>query len=340
MDMKKKIIVIAALAAALISGCAKSPVTGLNDASKKYLEAWIQVHHPDAQKTSMGSYIIEDEPGTGASLGDPDDWPYVRVYYTSRTLDGTIQTTNYENVAKQLGTYEENNYYGPKVWCRQNFGINAGVEDVISTMKIGGKRTAMIPGWLMSSTEYSSAEDYFLNGSGTNVIYTIEPVEAIEDIVEWEIDSLSTYMTRNFPDVALTDSVKYGYYYVRVAEPLDTCGFHKDTTIYINYIGRLLNGTVFDTNIADTAKYYGIYSSSNTYGPVEISAKEEYASTTMGSSSSSVIDGFAYTIYQMHSYEKGTGIFYSAYGYTSSGSGETIPPYSPLRFDIEVVDND
>ena len=333
--MMKKYIVLAALAAAVLSGCAESPESGLNDASKARLEAWIKVFYPDAKPTDMGAYILDDTPGSGEALGDESRSPFVRVNYTVRKLDGTITSTNSEALSKQLGTYKENNFYGPKFWTRPGYGVRAGVEEALSTMNIGGTRTVMIPGWLLSADPYESAEDYFKYGKGTEAIYTIEAVERISDIVKWEIDSLCAYMGHNYPSVALKDSLKMGYYYVRTAAPTDTAGFHKDTTIYVNYIGRLLNGTVFDTSIADTAKFYGIYEAGRTYGPQEVNAKEDYTATVMGSST--IIDGFAFTIYQMHSFEKGTGIFYSKYGYKHSGSGETIPPYSPLRFDIEVV---
>jgi FKBP-type peptidyl-prolyl cis-trans isomerase len=65
---------------------------------------------------------------------------------------------------------------------------------------------------------------------------------------------------------------------------------------------------------------------------------EDYSQITITSDKSSVIDGFAYMIWRMGAYEEGTGIFYSKLGYSYSGSGSSIPAYSPLRFDIEVVD--
>ena len=37
-----------------------------------------------------------------------------------------------------------------------------------------------------------------------------------------------------------------GFYYKQLQAPSDTTSFPKDTTIYINYTGRLLNGLVFD----------------------------------------------------------------------------------------------
>ena len=58
----------------------------------------------------------------------------------------------------------------------------------------------------------------------------------------------------------------------------------------------------------------------------------------MGSENSSIISGFALTLWQMQSFEKGIGVFYSPLGYNYSGSGASIPGYAPLIFEIEVVE--
>ena len=69
---------------------------------------------------------------------------------------------------------------------------------------------------------------------------------------------------------------------------------------------------------------------------------EDYTAFTMGSSSNSstVIDGFAYALWNMRPHEAGTSIFYSPLGYGSTGSGSKIPGFSPLRFDIYIVDKE
>ena len=57
----------------------------------------------------------------------------------------------------------------------------------------------------------------------------------------------------------------------------------------------------------------------------------------MGSDKSSMISGFAKTLWDMKAMEKGVGVFYSILGYGYSGSGSSIPAYAPLVFEIELV---
>jgi FKBP-type peptidyl-prolyl cis-trans isomerase len=57
----------------------------------------------------------------------------------------------------------------------------------------------------------------------------------------------------------------------------------------------------------------------------------------MGTDKSTVIAGFAKTLWEMKAMEKGVGVFYSNLGYSYSGSGSSIPGYSPLIFEIEIV---
>jgi FKBP-type peptidyl-prolyl cis-trans isomerases 1 len=146
------------------------------------------------------------------------------------------------------------------------------------------------------------------------------------------------------PGKSAADSLKYGIYYIRTGEPESETKFKNDTTIYVNYTGRRLDGVVFDTSIADTAKYYGIYSASRTYGPSAIkwySEDGDYTKITMtaagSSSSSEVIAGFSFGLDQMHPFEKGAVIFTANWGYGSRSSSSALPAYSPLRFDFEVV---
>ena len=338
----KKTYLYLMLAAVVACGCAKTPSTGLNDAAKRYFDAWIHVNHPDAKPTELGSYIIEEQVGTGAVAGDADDTPYVLADYTLRGLDGTVQETTSELVAQQVGTYDPADFYGPEVWQRGGNALPASLDEVVSGMRVGGTVKFATPGWLQTNSRYDDAKGYLANVSGTPVIYEVALRELISDVKKWEADSIGRYLDRHFPAKSPSDSLGFGFYYIQTGAPSSDRTMPTDTTIYINYTGRLLDGTVFDTTIKDTAKFYGIYSASRTYGPVSVewySASEDdedYSDITM--SSSSIIEGFAFTLYQMHPHEKGMGIFTSNWGYKADGSGSTIPGFSPLRFDVEIVD--
>lgn len=341
MDRLTAITLITASALAM-GGCAKSEDQPKNEETQLYFEAWISQKHPDATKTSLGAYILSDTPGTGKEI--TEDEPYIFVDYTIESLDGTISSTTDKDVAKRLGTYAASSYYGQRSWIYNPSLMYAGLLDGMAGMKIGGTRTMAIPGWLMSYEEYDTEAKYLKNETGTSYVYTVTLNDMTDNLLTWSVDSLGRYVSSTL-GINPADSAMYGYYYVCTKEPTDTTTFPTDTTIYIDYTGRLLDGTVFDTTIKDTAKFYGIYSASTTYAPMEITMAEDYTDITMESTSSSssssastTIEGFAYCLSKLRPYEQGTCAFYYPLGYSYSGSEPSIPPYASLRFDIYVVD--
>lgn len=335
--MKRNTILCLFLGTALLAGCAKEKTTNGNEDNKTYLEAWLRARHPGVTASGIGIYILDDQPGNGTAYTGQD---HIYAEYTSRDLDGNITGSTSRRIAQQLGTYNPSYYYGPAVIASNTDNLQAGLEALLTGMRTGGTRTALIPNWLLTYNRYSSADEYLRKanaGNNAHTIYTVSLQQIIEDEAKWELDSLSRFIARNAPD-AVPVKDEEGFYYRQITAPTDTTSFPKDTTIYINYTGRLLNGQVFDTTIKDTAKVHNIYSSSKTYAPVSISWAEEATDLKMGTSGSSVIEGFSKTLFQMRTFEKGVGYFVSAKGYGSSGSGSTIPSYSPLIFEIEIVE--
>ena len=149
---------------------------------------------------------------------------------------------------------------------------------------------------------------------------------------------IKEYIEDTYGSIAEFSNDTTGFYYKQTSAPESDEAFPSDTTIYINYTGKLLNGLVFDTTDERIAKDNGLYNPDKSYTPVSIQWGEEYTDITMGSGSSSVIDGFARTLWQMKAMESGVSIFYSPLGYGYSGSEPSIPPYSPLIFEIEIVE--
>ena len=325
----------AALAAVLIiSGCAKESTTDTTGMAEAFFNSWMSVNHPGVSPTSDGVYIIEDTPGTGETVTD-DDF-YLFTDYTATDLDGNVVATTSEKVSQRLGSYKKGNYYGAEILINDKNYIPEGLTYVIKGMKVGGKRTAIVPSWLNVTSD-----DHLEATSGSNTIYTIDLLDKTDKIDDWEIDTLRKYVAINMSGI---DSTKFGYYCKTLKEPTVDEVFSSDTTFYINYTGRLLNGQVFDTTIEDTAKVYGFYSSKKTYQPTKVtpSDDDDYTKTTIGGTDSSegitVVKGLAYCLSKLRPFEKVTCAFYSDLGYGYSGSGSTIPKFAPIVFDIEVVE--
>lgn len=345
----KKILFYALYAVAVIAlaGCAKHSSVGPNDSNKRYFDAWMQVNHPDASPVGLGIYILEDKPGNGgAEVGDAG---YVYLDYKVTDLDGNISTYTDKQTAKQLGDYDTTSYYGPKFLTTAPGTNPAGLIEALADMKVGGYRKVVIPSWLMNYSVYKTEAEYldpddddYKASSYSSAIYEFTISDYTEDMGKWQEGQIGKYFKDNtdvFGAMTPADSLPAhrGFYYKQMKAPTDTTSFKADTTLYINYTGRLLNGLVFDTSIERVAKDNGLYTAGKTYKPVQINWGEKYEDITMGSSKSSIISGFALTLWQMRSMEKGVGVFISDYGYQSSGSGSSIPGFAPLVFEIELV---
>lgn len=340
-----------------VTGCAKTAATGPNDSDKRYLEAWMQLNWPGIDPSGLGIYILDDNPGTGKEVSSDG---YALVDYRISTLEGEVTSYTDAEMARQLGTYSETTYYGPEFLTTFPTTIQAGLADGLVGTKVGTSRKILIPGWLMTYKQYDTAEDYLnppkkdKNETTTSymspAIYEFTIRDYTEDMPKWEIDSIGRFFRNTsvligdkpsseiFKGMTAADSVSYGFYYKQLKAPENTEEFEKDTTLYINYTGKLLNGKVFDTTIEKIAIDNGLHSDSRTYEPMRINWGEEYSDITMGSDKSTPIIGFAKTLWQMKSHEKGVGVFYSNIGYSHNGSGSGIPSYAPLIFEIEFVD--
>lgn len=336
----KKIFLYTLYAAAALtaSGCAKHAATGPNEAGKRYLDAWLHLNHPGTEPSGRGIYIIEETEGNGFAV-EKDG--YVFVEYTVTDLDGNISSFTSGQTARQLGKYQQSYYYGPQVWMTADNTIMAGVSDIVTGIRTGGSRKAIVPSWLMTYSVYSSPEEYLKHETeSSDAIYEIKVTDFTKDIGQWQIDSIGGYFNSHrdiFGTMTAADSLgQKGFYYKQIKVPADTTSFPSDTTIYINYTGKLLNGLVFDTTDEKTAKDNGIWSSSKTYAPVKVTWGEK--SSDIKLSDNSIIGGFSSTLWQMRAMEKGIGVFWSDLGYGNSASGNSIPAYSPLVFEIEITE--
>ncbi|MGI6291344.1 MAG: FKBP-type peptidyl-prolyl cis-trans isomerase [Bacteroidales bacterium] len=125
-----------------------------------------------------------------------------------------------------------------------------------------------------------------------------------------EQDSINAYIQRNNIKQKPTES---GLYYI---ETLKGTGSKIDIgkTITINYTGKLLNGTVFDSSLEEGRE------------PLEFVLEE-----------GRMIKGFTEGLLKMREKGKATLIIPSNLAYGIGNPQSPIPPYATLIFDIEVL---
>ena len=167
------------------------------------------------------------------------------------------------------------------------------------------------------------------------MIYTVTFMDQTENLGDYELRQMRQYSISNW-GVADTLSTGAVFFKSFTDFPSDPVEMPTDTTVYIDYIGRrMIDNQVFDTTIADTAKRYHIFNPDKSYTPVPITWAE--TATDIKLDGNSVVSGFAIGLHTMHADEKASFLFGYNLGYGSSGSGNLIPAYAALRFDIEMV---
>ena len=323
------------------AGCAKPVTTSTGQWAQDYLSLWMEKYHPGVQQQPSGIYILEDQPGTGALWNA--EQPYTYAASTIRSLSGSVTSTTEEALSKQLGTYMAGNYYGPLFQATGENISYAGVDAMLEGMRQGGTRTAVIPAWLLTTSRLENRQAYIdACTNSSSLIYTIRLEGQCEDLEQMEKDSLKNYifhqLHNKIPAATYGDKEEDGsFYFLSLGHPSDAKERSETESLQLNYTGKLLNGQVFDTTLEKTAKDAGIWSSGNTYATASVSYASDW-SNIMLNGSSSLIDGFKGALSLMkYPGEKAVVLFTSTHGYSYNGSGDRIPAYSPILFELELL---
>jgi len=320
----KRIFLLLMLGFSLCSCVKEEQEESASDAYDRVLKAWLNAHdYTDLKTTESGIIYLEKIDGTGDVINDSS---FVFLNYYCTDLDGNIKSSNSKELDKQLGTYSQSTYYGPKRYRMGAGVISDAIQEAILGLKCGTECTIIIPSTLASTTSDLGTS---ISATSENLIYHLEIVNVLEYITEYEENELAAYRDEFFPGL---DTLSIGYYFIKTNELPDQDTLTNETSINVRYIGRMLDGTVFDTNIADSAKFYRIYNSSSSYSALELTY---YINLSDMIDNNSTVSGFSRAVYELKKGEAATTFFWSVVGYQDSGS-DNIPGYSPLRFDIWV----
>lgn len=96
--------------------------------------------------------------------------------------------------------------------------------------------------------------------------------------------------------------------------------------VKVNYTGRLLDGTIFDSSVESDARTGNIYTPQRPYEPIELVAGKHM-----------VIEGWEQGLLGQTAGTQMQLIIPSALAYGPKRAGKLILPYSPLVFDMEIV---
>ena len=321
-----KTLIAAFMALALFS-CAEDKDESLTSIQKRILDAYVntadfKAKYPNAEFWESGIVMLEYSQGTGDTL-DSREAGYFE--YTTQTLSGDHIVTTNEKIADTLGLFQNTNYYGPVLFELGYKTTFIGLEEVFEGMQEGGKAKFILPPWL---TKTASEPEW---GNNQSIIYTVELKHVITNILQWEEDTMKAYTNIHYPGL---DTLSSNFYYKKLNNVAkDTI---KEGKVNVYYVGRLLDGWVFDTNIADTAKKYGIYDASNTYDPLEVTYNKDLDAMIKDNS---LVTGFCMAIQEMGYGEEAFTMFGSKYGYDYEGK-DPIGPYQPLIFWLQTLEKE
>jgi FKBP-type peptidyl-prolyl cis-trans isomerase len=311
----------------LIASCAKNTSVSNDDLEADYLKAYVEVNYPEGERPiplASGLYIIHKNWLLSGAM--PKYANIVYANYTSRSMDETITNTNSDSLATMIGTHSTRTYYGPRIFPLGYGMTMVGLEEAFYSLKKGESARILMPSKL---SHYEGSSGRLLT---TATIYDLELLHIIPDINEFQSDSLKAYGRTHFSDFTpRVDSLKTDLYYKTITMGSGYPAQEEDTMI-VRYVGSLLDGFVFDTNIKDSAIfYYGKdFDRTASFDSLVIVMPKPENITTLN-----YVEGFSRALEKMAEGEEGVVFFSSKYGYGTQTSGQ-IPMFSMLRFYIKV----
>ena len=310
------------VAAAGLISCAEIVEIDMNEKEQQSLDAWIAKHVNNkgtrAVRQSNGLWVEIADYGDTKSMATNDTVTWVKYNFTMRDMTGNVVFTRYEDIAKWQGTYTKHTHYVPDyIFCGEypaNLleGTHYVMRNTLTNhdntkfnMHAGTKGTLYIPSSLAhgatgTSNDAGYGGQYSLNGSVPSII-DFEIVHVTKDPVKDEEKEVADFIASTGNWKPVNDTLDYLYVDKKFRLPEGEEAYKGDSikidsTVKIWYVGKFLDGFVFDTNI-DSIKRRAFGKIESVGEALEFTAKEQGKSTDeSGDDNSSYIKAWNYTI--------------------------------------------
>lgn len=173
------------------------------------------------------------------------------------------------------------------------------------------KLDKVIPKGKMNDTEFQAKVEQFLKAE-------------TDKAKNSEAARIKNYLNAKDMKPATTPS---GLNYVITGKSNSGLKARPGDTVEVNYTGMFLSGKVFDTSLQDVAKKSGTFMAQRPYQPIKIPVGV----------GSGIIQGWEEALMLLPKGTKATLILPSKLAYGEQGSAPSIQPYTPLIFEIDIV---
>ncbi|MDR2890618.1 MAG: hypothetical protein LBV18_03310 [Alistipes sp.] len=295
------IVALAAAALATVASCARTEPEDMDALEKLAFDAWMAKYHDEAvEQPDGGIYVEFVADGDQSVESSRDTTVWLTLDYTATDIAGNVFATRDSTVALRQRTYTPATHYNPDLMFvgEGNYGMVEGQyfalrNDLVkpdgSTMKMsaGSHVKLYIPSYLAyGSHGFSDKQGYggqFALGGGKIIIEDLkvrevipEPAKREERLVveraaEWgmaETDSLAYFM--------YVDSVSNFAQRAGLAELYPNLAWNKktqlltaDSTATIRFVGKFLDGFIFDTNVESVREKFYYRRAGENYKPEE-----------------------------------------------------------------------
>mgnify|MGYP005852174805 CR=1 FL=1 len=224
---------------------------------------------------------------------------------------------------------------------------DGGFKEVVSMLQKGDSTIFKLSAKTLLGQGFEHiAKQHALEDSATLLLHMhVKDVMSEENFKEWEekqfnmmkeqwkeqatkqlkkdLETIDNYLVANKLTAHTTDS---GLRYV-IDKPGQGDHPKPSNTVKVNYIGKTLEGQVFDTNLVETAKQHGVHNPLRTYEPLQFKIGE-----------CQVIAGWEEGIKLLTKGAKARLFIPSTLAYGVQAVGEHIKANENLVFEVELVD--